>query len=307
MKAYPGDLLDHVRTWVTVARAVEAGPGRGAPHVRAASELAVDVSIVRRRLATLTEHVGAPLLRGRGSRASLTPAGERIRARGEELLGLAGSLGGDAPARAAPLLRVAATGAVLGELVPPALRRVRAAYPEVLLRVRRAGADTTRALVLAGDVDLGVVRSELAPEGVASTRLGEDRLWLALPRRSLLARRRGPLRTAELARAPLVGYGPSSATMRRVLAVLGPLGAEPWIEVEGKASALRYVAEGLGIAFVSTLATGPVPRAAGVVLRDVTSRFGRTSFWLVWKPDATFPATSPARTFARQLGASLGR
>jgi DNA-binding transcriptional LysR family regulator len=35
------------------------------------------------------------------------------------------------------------------------------------------------------------------------------------------------------------------------MAVLGPLGASPWMEVDGKASALAYVEAGLGIAFVS--------------------------------------------------------
>jgi DNA-binding transcriptional LysR family regulator len=199
---------------------------------------------------------------------------------------------------APPRLRIAATGTVLGELLPPALRVLRARHPGVVLGVRRAGAAQARALVASAEVDVAFLREEAAPAGLEAVRVGEDRLWLAVPRRSSLAH--GPLRLETVARAALVGYGPASSTMRRVLAVLGPLGAAPWIEVDGKAAALRYVAEGLGLAFVSALASAPAPRAAGVVLRDVTARFGRTSFWMVWRGGSE--PTGPMRDLADALG-----
>ncbi len=69
--------------------------------------------------------------------------------------------------------------------------------------------------------------------------------------------------------------------MRRVMDVMGPLGASPWIEVDGKSAALAYVAQGLGVAFVSALA-GQRPERRGMELTDVTASFPRVAFWLVW-------------------------
>jgi len=75
-----------------------------------------------------------------------------------------------------------------------------------------------------------------------------------------------------------------------VMAVLGPHGSAPWIEVDGKAAALAYVAAGLGIAFVSAVAS-QTPAHAGVALRDVTASFGPVSFWLIWREGRALPPT----------------
>jgi DNA-binding transcriptional LysR family regulator len=120
---------------------------------------------------------------------------------------------------------------------------------------------------------------------------------VAIPARSPLATT-PRLSMQAVAREPLVGYGPSSATMRRVLDVLGPLGATPWVDVDTKSAALSYVAEGLGVAFVSALA-GQRPGRRGVVLRDVTASFAPVAFWLAWPGGA---AHAPWQTaFAERL------
>jgi len=137
-------------------------------------------------------------------------------------------------------------------------------------------------------VDFAIVRGADRPAGVAATRLGADRLWLAVPEGSALASAKR-LTMASLAREPLVGYGPSSSTMWPVMAVLGPLGATPWLEADGKAAALAYVAAGLGIAFVSALADQR-PERRSVALRDVTASFGPVSFWVIWRPGGVLPA-----------------
>jgi DNA-binding transcriptional LysR family regulator len=128
---------------------------------------------------------------------------------------------------------------------------------------------------------------ELAPAGFTSRRLAADRLWLACASETRLAtsrRREMPSIAAE----PLVGYAAGSSTMRRVMAVLGPLGSAPWIEVDGKAAALAYVEAGLGIAFVSAVAPDK-PARTGVAVRDVTAYFEPTAFWLVWREGAALP------------------
>ena len=296
---YPGDLLDHLRAFCTLCAWVERGE-RGA-YARAAAELAIDVSVLRRRMQTLVSFVGAVLVEGRGSRLGLTAAGARARAHAVRTLEAAAELAVVGEDDAGPL-RVACTGTILAELLPPALRTLRDAHPRLLFRVRRAGAESSRALVARGEVDFAILRAEERPAGVASVRLAADRLWVALPKSNPLANA-ARLTMSAVAREPLVGYSAQSSTMRRVMAVLGPHGAVPWIEVDGKSAALAYVAAGLGVAFVSAVASQR-PERAGVSLRDVTASFGPISFWLVWNEAA---AHGPIhRLFVDQLKAAAG-
>lgn len=248
--------------------------------MRAASELALDVSVLRRRMQTLATFVGAPLVDGRGAQLRLTSAGARARAHGLRTLEAAAELAVIGEDDVGPL-RVACTGTVLAELLPPALRTLRDAHPRLLFRVRRAGAAASLALVGGGEIDFAVVRAAERPAGVSSVRLTADRLWLAVAEDSPLAATRR-LGMAAVAREPLVGYSAQSSTMKRVMAVLAPHGAAPWIEVDGKAAALAYVAAGLGIAFISAVAS-QTPSHEAVALRDVTASFGPVSFWLVWR------------------------
>jgi LysR family transcriptional activator of glutamate synthase operon len=278
---YPGDLLDHLRSFSILADAIERSDR--APFVQAARALAVDVSVLRRRITTLTSHVDTPLVEGRGPTLRLTRAGARVRASAARALEAAAELVAAGPEDAGPL-RIACTGTILAEVLPDVLRALRDEHPRLHFRVRRAGAEAARALLMAGDVDFAVVRAGPRPEGLDSARLGVDRLWLVAPAASAIAKTKR-LTPAAVAREPLIGYSSSSSTMRRVLDVLGPFGASPWIEVDGKAAALGYAAAGLGVGFVSALEPQK-PSRHGVIVRDVTAWFAPTSFWLVWTAGA---------------------
>lgn len=269
--------MDHLRSFAALARSVERGE-RGA-YPRAASELAVDPSVLRRRIATLSTYVGAPLFEGRGVGLRLSRAGQRVRSSAARALDATAELVGSDRDDSGPL-RVACTGTILAEVLPPVLRTMREEHPRLAFRVRRAGGEPARALLARGDVDFAVVRATSRPHGFESSKVGVDRLWLVAPAKSTIARA-ARLSPARVAKEQLVGYSSTSSTMRRVLAVLGPLGAAPWIEVDGKAPALSYVAAGLGIAFVSALEPQK-PERRGVVARDVTAWFAPTTFWLLW-------------------------
>lgn len=276
--SYPGDLLGHLRAFAALCASVEAGERHA--FASAATNLAIDVSVLRRRMQSLAGFVGAPLLEGRASELRLTRAGGRARVQALRALEAAAELTVAAQDDVGPL-RIACTGTIFSEVLPAGLHALREAYPRLLYRVRRAGAEASRVLITRGDADFAIVRSAERPAGFPSARLGADRLWLATPRKSRAPSARSPTMAA-LAREPLIGYGAASSTMRRVMAVLGPHGAAPWIEVDGRSAALAYVAAGLGIAFVSALANQR-PERADVVLRDVTSSFGPVSFWLIWR------------------------
>jgi DNA-binding transcriptional LysR family regulator len=300
LASYPGDLLDHLKAFSTLCRWVERGE-RGA-FSRAAGELALDVSVLRRRMQTLATFVGAGLLEGRGNGLRLTAAGTRARVQAVRALEAAAELALVAVDDVGPL-RIACTGTIFAEVLPPALRALRTAYPRLLFRVKRAGATASRELIATGEVDFAIVRAADRPVGVSSLRLAADRLWLATPEGSALSTARR-VSMAAVAREPLVGYSAESSTMRRVMAVLAPHGAAPWLEVDGKAAALAYVSAGLGNAFVSAVATQR-PQRAGVALRDVTTSFGAVSFWLVWREAAALSLAH--RRFVDELRSAEGR
>jgi len=126
---------------------------------------------------------------------------------------------------------------------------------------------------------LGVVRADAPPHGFSSLHLSDDRLWLVLPARHALAKRRKPT-LAQMARIPLVLYGEASRTRARVMDRLAPLGAAIRVEVESRSSALAYVRAGVGATFVSLLPGHTVDRR-GTRWHDVTSLFDRSAFYVI--------------------------
>lgn len=295
---YAGDLLEHLRSFAVLAAHIDRRTA-GA-FARAASELAIDVSVLRRRMQALTEHVGSPLVEGRGSSMRVTKTGERSLDLAARALDAVDLLAGARGTRDVGPLRIACTGTFLAEVLPPVLATVRDRHPGLRFRVRREGATASRDLLARGDLDFAVVRSTTTPEGLASKRLGRDRLWLAMRKDSAIARA-SRITVEAMAREPLVGYPSSSSTMRRLMEVLRPHGGAPWVEVDGKTAALRYVAAGLGIAFVSLL-EGQEPSHPRVVVRDVTAHFPPVSFHLVWPRGRELEGWR--RTFAHELDAA---
>jgi LysR family transcriptional regulator, carnitine catabolism transcriptional activator len=300
---YPGDLIEHLRGFATLATVIEEGAGPNA-FIRAAGELALDPSVLRRRLQTLVEYVGAPLLSGRGPALKLTMTGNRVRSQATQMIDLASAVGqhGRDEDHVGPL-RVACTGTILAEVLPGILAWMRDQYGRLRFRVRREGAESSRVLVEKGEIDFAIIRaaSDRDPTGdFHALKVAEDRLWLAVHVNHPLARAKR-MAPAEIAKAALVGYPAPSATMKRLMSVLGPLGATPWIEVDRKAAALAYVGAGLGVGFVSRVTDQAPPKHRNVVMRDVTSLFPRTSFWLISHEPPASSRTKWKRDFAERI------
>jgi len=127
---FSGDLVEHVRAFVVLSHELEA-PGAGA-FERAARKLHVDTSVLRRRIAALSEYAGGELVAGRGRDLRLTPLGLRTRALAGELLDRADAI----RTNEGPPERVVigCTGAISGDLLPPVLA---AALGTALLGRRR--------------------------------------------------------------------------------------------------------------------------------------------------------------------------
>jgi DNA-binding transcriptional LysR family regulator len=276
---FAGDLVEHARAFVALSVELEA-PGAGA-FERAARRLHLDTSVLRRRLAALSEHAGGVLVTGRGRDLRLTPLGLRTRTLASELLDRADAI----RTHEGPPERVVigCTGAISSDLLPPVLAAELARSTTLTVALRRLGTEACIAKLLAGDVDLGVVRGPSTdprwPRELDAALLGRDRLWVGVSARHPLAHTR-TVRLRDIARLPLILYGPSSATRARVIKKLAPLGGRVALEVEGRAPALAYARMGVGVAFISALAHAQ-PRAPGVHMRDVTHLFEAAAFWLL--------------------------
>ncbi len=276
---YPGDLVEHLESFGALARRLADDP-RGA-FEGAAHEMGLDPSVLRRRVQTLTAYYGASLLEGRGAKLRLSATGAAVLDGAGRVFDALERLrvdSGVAPQR----LTIACTGTITTELLPDVLRDLIRVYPELAVRVRRAGAAAARKQLESQAADLAVVRAAEAPRGVDAEALCRDRLWLALPEDHPLAKRRR-VSLADMAALPIVGYRARSSTRRRVMSVLGPRGAEVRFEVDGRAAALRFASLGLGAAFLSLL-PGHRIRVPGVAVRDVTRHFPAIHFWLCQRP-----------------------
>ncbi|HEU4405279.1 MAG TPA: LysR family transcriptional regulator [Polyangiaceae bacterium] len=300
MKPYPGDLFEHLRAFHALAAEVE----RETAHAfeRAAREVRLDPSVLRRRMRTLASWSGAPLWTGRGSGLRLTGAGRHLRGEASALLGRVEALGRGArpdPER----LSVGGTGAFIAGLLPEIAESLLAAHPRLTLAVRRVGSEDCRAGLREGRLDFGVLRATTRPRDVRAERLCADRVWLALPAGHPLAGA-SQLRRSSIAAQPIVSFGPSSQTRARTMAALESLGANVRVEVEGKAAALECVRRGLGVGLLSLLPNRPI-EAPGVVMRDVTSLFPDSWFWAAWPPGR--PPTGPALHVLERLRALTAR
>lgn len=291
---FPGDLLAHLRGFDAVARAARAGR----PHTfeRAARELRVDPSVLRRRVRALVEHLGAPLLEGRGTRMALTEEGTRLEAAGRRILGAVDALPGDV-SEVTVRVTVGCTGTVATELVPVLVAELERPPHRLDVRARRLGSAACLRALEEGDIGVGVVRASAPPPGFSATRLCDDRLWLAVPARHPLAKRRTQS-LDDIARAPLVTYSETSQTRARTMAALGPRGVRIRVEVEDGRTALAYVRLGLGVALLSRLPGHP-PEGRGVVVRDVTPLFPRLSFYVVTRARASRGAEAVAAALQR--------
>jgi DNA-binding transcriptional LysR family regulator len=272
--SFAGDLVEHLKGFGAFARALRSG----GPHAyeRAARELRLDASVLRRRIRAVGDFIGEPLFAGRGQKLTLTHAGERLEQASRRILADVSALRADARG-GIERVAVGCTGTVATELLPNIVARLARSPQPLDIRVRRLGSAAAQRQLEAGEIDVAVVRAREAPLGERVTRLCEDRLWLLVPSGHALAKQR-PLRAADLAREPLITYGEASETRARVAAVVASSAVRA--EVDGGATATAYVRAGLGIAFVSLL-PGHAPARAGVAARDVTTLFPKLYFYVI--------------------------
>jgi DNA-binding transcriptional LysR family regulator len=246
--------LDQLRTLVYI---VEHGSLSAAARARRISQPAVTKQVQR-----MEAELGlALLIRGPKREVELTPAGVRVLSFARETL-----------ARLETLERELAACKEIGEgtlslgastipgeyLLPGLLAAFRAEYPQ--LEVRMTISDTAEVVsrLLADEVDIGVIGSEVTRPGLRLERLVGDEIVLAVPPDHPFAGK-AQVTVDQLADQPLILREEGSGTRRSVEAALSKAGLTLPKEnvrlILGSTQAiLQAVAQGLGLGFVSARA-----------------------------------------------------
>jgi DNA-binding transcriptional LysR family regulator len=141
---------------------------------------------VSHHLARLEAETGARLIQRAGRGVRLTPAGQLLAERAEEILGRLDAAEAELTEHSglrAGRVRLAAFPSALGSFVPVAAARFAASHPGVALTLVEAEPPEALKLLRSGDVDLAVLFSydadgQDAPDGVRLTHLFDEPLHL---------------------------------------------------------------------------------------------------------------------------------
>jgi DNA-binding transcriptional LysR family regulator len=247
--------LRHLRYFRAVAEELHFG--------RAAERLHIAQPPLSQQIRQLERELGVTLLVRSTRKVELTPAGVAYLQRAVTILDAVEDAGEQAQRIAAGTegrLAIGCVGSATYSLLPRLVRALREALPGVDVSVRGemlAPAQITA--LLAGEIDLALLRPPVEQSGVVVETVRRDRLLVALPDGHALAARQ-QLRIKDLRDQEFVAHaGHGRSVMYSVLTALcADAGFVPRVrhEVEETSTLVTLVAAGLGVAVV------PEPTAA---------------------------------------------
>lgn len=273
---------------------------------RAAARLGLSQPPLTAQIQALEQELGVRLLER--SRKGARPTRE-----GEALLPVARRLAEDArrlealakelrSGRRAPVALACVTSALF-DFLPPLVRGLRDARPDVAVAVREL--DTADALeaLRRGEVDIALVRLDRDRPPVRVLPLGDDALVVALPAGHPLAAEASPLPLQALAEEPMVVLPRSISPgyFDRMVAACRAAGFEPHAarEVGSAMAQLGLCAAGLGVALVSS---GMAQlRPPGVAFRPLDGPVPAVGVALAWDEERAGEAAREAVLIARRL------
>jgi len=245
---------------------------------RAAARLHISQPSLSAAIKQLEAQLGVAVLQRSGRRIALTPAGELLLRRGQELLAQADAVADEVGQRAAATsgkLRLGLTPTARYGVGPELMAACARDAPAVMIY---SSEDTTGSLlrdVARGSLDLAVTFcAPDPPEGVVLSLLREEPALVHLPSDHLLAGRQA-LKLEDLAdESILVSAGPDSRGFTaRVLAAFSEAGIAPRTRSDPYPDlGLQAVREGLGVVIYSRSAFPP--QLAGSVFVALRPRLG---------------------------------
>ena len=264
---------------------------------RAAARLFVSQPSLSQQIRAFEADLGVPLLNRGGPRFTLTEAGrvaaEEARAlldRLERARGLIAAAGRGDTGR----LRIAYTRSAPGPLAVDLVAAYRELHPGVEIELETGWTVLNLARLEAGEIDACFVRPPVDHHGVDVVVVGTEEVLIALPSGHRLARRRGRLGRAEIAKEPVVfwprenGPGQYDAISRQVW----PDGVPEIVREEPEDEQLmRAVADGAGVAAVPEHRARAL-RMRGVVLRRLDDPVPRVDLGLARRSGPASPVVN---------------
>ncbi|MBS46031.1 MAG: LysR family transcriptional regulator [Nocardioides sp.] len=240
--------LRHLRYFVAVAEECHFG--------RAAERLHIAQPPLSQQVKQLEAELGVQLLTRTTRRVELTPAGERFLERARDVLTRVEDAAAEARLVADGLdgrVAIGLTGSATYELLPTLSRALRAGLPDVEADLRgELLTPEQEAMLLAGEIDLGVLRPPVVDETLVVRTVRRERLVAVLPEGHPLAAAER-VSVADLAGETLVGYPAHGRSVVHLLVVEAcrAAGFVPrTVEVGETSTLVSFVAAGLGVALV---------------------------------------------------------
>jgi DNA-binding transcriptional LysR family regulator len=267
----------HLKYFLAVAEELHFG--------RAAERLHIGQPGLSQQIQDLENELGVRLLERTSRRVALTYAGKTLVEEGrramaqlkqaEALTRLAGN--GEVG-----LLRIALTESANHAVLPDLLRNFRQRFPRVELLIHRMTSQAQIEALRTGELDAGILRTPINLDGLATRVILRDRLGLLLPKKHALAARK-TISLGALRDEPLLLYpaAPRPSWADFVMNICVQAGFKPHVayEANDSATAISFVAAGLGVAMVPESLSGLV--RPGVIYRRVAGHGHTTGLVLV--------------------------
>lgn len=265
---------------------------------RAADQLHMAAPPLSRAIRQLEHEVGAQLFTRDTRQVRLTEAGRVLQR--EASLALAGledtvdrvrRIG----AGKVGVIRLGVTGSATYGVLPQLARAIKERLPGVALRIETEMLTPAQADALRNNrLDLGVLRTPLPENGLASRTIADEPLVLALPSTHPLASREN-LTVSDLRDEPFITYDPAvgSVVDDAVVRTCATAGFSPRREhlVAETATVIALVAAGLGVALVPDSARALT--LTGVTFRDLPDT-EHVTLALAWRTDDDSPVLANA-------------
>ncbi|MFF0743625.1 LysR family transcriptional regulator [Streptomyces sp. NPDC004111] len=272
---------------------------------RAAREVGISQPAASGRIRSTERQLGVTLVERspRGSR--LTEAGALVTDWARRIVEAAEAFDAGVQAlrgRRDSRLRVAASMTIAEYLLPGWLVALRSERPGTAVSLLAGNSAAVAGQVREGSADLGFVEGLAVPQGLDEVVVGHDRLVVVTAPAHPWARRRSPLRAAELAATPLILREKGSGTRQVLDAALAEHGglSAPLLEFSSTTAVKAAAVSGAGPSVLSELAVREelaAGRLARVPVEGVRLRRDLRAVWRTGPPPA-----GPARDLLSLTG-----
>jgi DNA-binding transcriptional LysR family regulator len=263
-----------LRSFVVLAEQLHFG--------KSAKLLNISQPALSKQIRGLEEKIRGPVLVRNRREVRLTAAGTLLYQEGRRVVRDLDALldaGRSAVTGEAGRLRIGVGISTVHSLVPPALRRFRAAHPKVEVQVGDMSTPRQTEALLAGELDVGFLRLPVEDPQLVVEKVLKERLTIVAPSKFA-----GPLTLKTIAGQPfiMIGREVSRTHYDHCIRVCGGAGFSPRVVQEAKDmfTLLNLVRAGIGVALVPSSAKQM--RVTGVKFGHIRNREAEWDIGLAW-------------------------